>query len=276
MTNPAQLAYLEAMGIPVWVSRERVLDVPQEQLTAVATYVKEDAPCAESAGAILEAMDEATSKPSGKMETPAAAISNAPDKQLMPDTITDCSSMDWQTLEQAVATCRLCDLHKTRIRTVFGGGNQQADWMIVGEAPGAEEDRQGLPFVGRAGQLLTNMLAAIKLKREDAYIANVLKCRPPNNRDPLPQEVAACRGYLQRQFELVQPRIILVVGRVAAQSLLQTKEPLARLRGRVHSLPGSAIPVVVTYHPAYLLRKPADKGKAWQDLKLAYRVFQDA
>ncbi len=276
MTNPAQLAYLEAMGIPVWVSRELVLDVPQEQLTTVAPDVKEDAPCAESAGAILQAMDEATLKPSGKMETPAAAISNAPDKQLMPDTITDCSSMAWQTLEQAVATCRLCDLHKTRIRTVFGGGNQQADWMIVGEAPGAEEDRQGLPFVGRAGQLLTNMLAAIKLKREDAYIANVLKCRPPNNRDPLPQEVAACRGYLQRQFELVQPRIILVVGRVAAQSLLQTKEPLARLRGRVHSLPGSAIPVVVTYHPAYLLRKPADKGKAWQDLKLAYRVFLDA
>ena len=273
MTSPAQLAYLEAMGIPVWVSRELVLDASPEKLAALVPEAQQESPCAESAGAILDALDEAASTPPGQLEKPAAAISNAPDKQNIPDTITDCSSMDWQTLEQAVATCRLCDLHKTRTRTVFGDGNQQADWMIVGEAPGAEEDRQGLPFVGRAGQLLTNMLAAIQLRREDVYIANVLKCRPPNNRDPLPQEVAACSAYLQRQFELVQPGIILVVGRVAAQNLLQTKEPLARLRGRVHSLPGSSIPVVVTYHPAYLLRKPADKGKAWQDLKLAYQAF---
>lgn len=176
---------------------------------------------------------------------------------------------DWESLQAAVAQCTRCDLHKSRTQTVFGVGDPDANWLIIGEAPGAEEDRQGEPFVGRAGQLLNAMLLAIGLKREDVYIANILKCRPPNNRDPQPAEVACCESYLKRQIELIQPRIILAVGRIAAQNLLKTEVSIGRLRGKVHALPGTTLPLVVTYHPAYLLRKPSDKRKAWDDLKLA-------
>ncbi len=183
-----------------------------------------------------------------------------------------CSHLSWDELRATVQSCTRCDLAKTRTQTVFGTGNQQAVWMVIGEAPGAEEDKQGLPFVGKAGQLLNNMLAAIGMPRETVYIANVLKCRPPNNRDPKPDEAANCRGYLERQIELVNPALILVVGRIAAQNMLQTDAPLARLRGREHLAPVSRTPVVVTYHPAYLLRQPADKRKAWQDLLFAREV----
>lgn len=145
--------------------------------------------------------------------------------------------------------------------------------MVIGEAPGADEDRQGEPFVGKAGQLLNQMLAAIQLPRERVYIANILKCRPPNNRDPSPEEAGNCRAYLERQIELVNPLLILVVGRIAAQNLLQTKTPLAQLRNREHRTPAGHVPVVVTYHPAYLLRQPADKRKAWQDLLFARQVY---
>lgn len=175
----------------------------------------------------------------------------------------------WPELQAAVEACTRCELHKTRTQTVFGSGNQQARCMIIGEAPGAEEDRQGLPFVGKSGQLLTNMLAAIQLARSEIYIANILKCRPPNNRDPKPEEAACCRAYLERQITLIQPKLILVVGRIAAHNLLQTTTPLARLRGQVHTLPQTKTPVIVTYHPAYLLRQPAEKRRAWQDLQLA-------
>ncbi|HPY41493.1 MAG TPA: uracil-DNA glycosylase, partial [Thiolinea sp.] len=150
-----------------------------------------------------------------------------------------------------------------------GAGHQQARCMVIGEAPGAEGDRQGLPFVGKSGQLLTNMLASIQISRENIYIANILKCRPPNNRDPKPDEAASCRGYLERQIALIQPQLIMVVGRIAAHNLLQTTTPLGRLRGSVHTLPNSTVPVIVTYHPAYLLRQPAEKRRAWQDLQLA-------
>lgn len=180
---------------------------------------------------------------------------------------------EWTVLEQAVTTCTRCALHRGRTRTVFGTGDRRAEWMVVGEAPGAEEDRQGEPFVGAAGQLLTAMLAAIDLPREHAFIANVLKCRPPENRDPKPDELAECLPYLHRQVALVQPKIILAFGRVAAQNLLGTDKPLAQLRGTVHVLGPAAIPVVVTYHPAYLLRSPGEKRKAWEDLKFARRVF---
>ncbi len=146
---------------------------------------------------------------------------------------------------------------------------------MIGEAPGAEEDRRGEPFVGRAGQLLDAMLAAIDLDRSRAYIANILKCRPPNNRDPLVNEVACCEPYLQQQIALIQPRLILVVGRIAAQNLLKTDEPLARLRGRVHRYGERQIPLIVTYHPAYLLRTPGDKRKAWEDLQLAVRIYRE-
>ena len=147
--------------------------------------------------------------------------------------------------------------------------------MIIGEAPGAEEDRRGEPFVGRAGKLLDEMLLAIGMQRESVFIANILKCRPPNNRDPAADEAAACRGYLDRQIELISPQIIVAVGRIAAQHLLATDAPVGRLRGRRHQLSGSGIPVVVTYHPAYLLRSPTQKRKAWQDLVLARQVLRE-
>lgn len=180
--------------------------------------------------------------------------------------------MDWETLREAVLHCTRCDLHRTRTQGVFGVGDRHAEWLIVGEAPGAEEDRLGEPFVGQAGKLLDAMLAAIGLKRgENVYIANVLKSRPPKNRDPSPQEVAACLPFLERQIELIQPKLMLALGRFAAQSLLVTDTAISRLRGQVHSYRG--IPLVVTYHPAYLLRNPADKARAWEDLLLAHETM---
>lgn len=182
---------------------------------------------------------------------------------------------DWETLQAQVAACTRCELHRTRTQTVFGVGNRDADWLVIGEAPGAEEDLRGEPFVGRAGQLLDNMLAAIGLDRKrNAYIANILKCRPPNNRDPRPEEVACCEPYLAQQIALIKPRLILAVGRIAAQNLLKTDAPLNRLRGRVHHYGAAQIPVIVTYHPAYLLRTPGDKRKAWEDLQHARQLFR--
>ncbi len=180
----------------------------------------------------------------------------------------------WQQLTEDVARCTRCELHRTRTRPVLGVGDRQAQWLVVGEAPGAEEDRQGEPFVGRAGQLLDAMLRAIGLARgQNVYIANILKSRPPGNRDPSAQEVAACLPYLERQIELIRPRLILAVGRIAMQNLLATTASLAGMRGRVHEFGGLKTPLIVTYHPAYLLRKPEDKRKAWEDLKFARSVF---
>ena len=179
--------------------------------------------------------------------------------------------MGWDELTRAILQCEACPLHLTRTQGVPGVGDRNADWLIVGEAPGAEEDAQGEPFVGQAGKLLDAMLAAIDLARgRNVYIANVLKSRPPGNRNPAPEEIAACLPYLQRQIELIQPRIIFAVGRFAAQALLDTTEPIGRLRGRVHRYRG--IPVVVSYHPAYLLRSPVEKAKSWEDLCLARRI----
>ena len=172
---------------------------------------------------------------------------------------------DWNVLEKTATACVLCDLCKTRKNVVFGSGNRHAQLMVIGEAPGATEDEEGLPFVGAAGQLLTKMLLAIQLPREQVYIANILKCRPPNNRDPKPDEVATCTPYLQRQIALIQPKLILALGRIAAQYLLKTTQSLASLRGTVHDYQGT--PLQVTYHPAYLLRTPQDKRKAWEDLQ---------
>jgi DNA polymerase len=176
-------------------------------------------------------------------------------------------------LRDQVSVCRACSLHETRTQTVFGVGDQQASLMVIGEAPGADEDRQGEPFVGRAGQLLNAMLEAIGFAREQVYIANIVKCRPPNNRDPHAEEAAACRGYLLRQIELVAPRVILSVGRVSAHNLLGTEETVGRLRGRVHRFDPGDLPLIVTYHPAYLLRRPAEKAKSWQDLQVAWRLL---
>lgn len=187
----------------------------------------------------------------------------------MPETEPTQPAWDWPSLEQAIRACTACRLHESRTQGVVGVGDRSARLMVIGEAPGAEEDKRGEPFVGRAGQLLDQMLRAIGLSRTEGgvYITNILKSRPPNNRDPLADEVAACEPYLRRQLELIQPQVILAVGRVAAQNLLKNEQPLGKLRGRWHFYGPHETPVWVTYHPAYLLRSPADKAKAWQDLK---------
>lgn len=181
--------------------------------------------------------------------------------------------VSWEALEQTVTQCRHCRLCETRTQAVFGRGNPKARWMLIGEAPGEQEDKQGLPFVGRAGQLLDNMLAAAHIDRNnDVYIANVIKCRPPGNRNPAADEITACADYLIQQIQHVQPKLLLALGRFAAHTLLNTEEKIANLRHKVHTWQG--VPLVVTYHPAYLLRNPPDKAKAWQDLVFALRLFR--
>ena len=180
----------------------------------------------------------------------------------------------WTELKQVVPACTACGLHKTRTQTVLGVGDEQADWLFIGEAPGAEEDRLGEPFVGQAGKLLDNMLAAISLKRgANVYIANLVKCRPPGNRNPEPQEALQCEPYLHRQIELIRPKLIIALGKVAAANLLASDASVASMRGKVHQYRG--IPLIVTYHPAYLLRSLADKAKAWSDLCFAVRFMKD-
>ena len=182
--------------------------------------------------------------------------------------------MDWPTLKAAVESCVQCPLHARRHKTVFGVGDEQAHWVFVGEGPGAEEDLQGEPFVGQAGKLLDNMLAAIHLKRgENVYILNVVKCRPPGNRNPEPQEAKLCQPFLQRQIELIRPQVLVALGRVAAVNLLGRDATIAALRGKIHQYNG--IPLIVTYHPAYLLRNLPDKAKAWADLCFAVQTMQN-
>ena len=191
------------------------------------------------------------------------------------------TSLDWPALRQAVSECRACGLCTSRTQTVFGVGHEQAYWMVVGEAPGEQEDLSGEPFVGAAGQLLDRMLAALQLTRstdgpeppaQRVYIANTLKCRPPRNRNPAPEEMRQCEPFLLRQIDLLQPRMILAMGRFAVQALLRSSDPIGKLRGRVHRYHG--VPLVVTYHPAYLLRSLTDKARAWEDLCLAASVVQ--
>ena len=238
MIDSRRLAYLEALGVDAYVRRglEPVL-APASPSVVAPRPVAEPLPVQVAAGRGPEA------------------------------------TLDWEPLGEMVSACTRCALHETRTQTVFGVGSRRARWMFIGEAPGAEEDRQGEPFVGRAGQLLTSMLKALGFSREDVYIANVLKCRPPGNRDPRPEEAAHCRGYLERQIELVSPALIVAVGRIAAQNLLATDTALARLRGKVHALGPRGWPMIVTYHPAYLLRSPGEKRKAWQDLLFARQVY---
>lgn len=232
----------------------------------------------------LDAMGITRWEPSRGSSLPADVIAGAPAGTVTPADIyleteivkqpsgAGIVSPDWAELEAAVRTCTKCALHVTRTQTVFGVGHRHAKWMFIGEAPGADEDRQGEPFVGRAGQLLNAILFALGLKREEVYIANVLKCRPPGNRDPQPEEVAQCEPYLVRQIDLIKPRLIVALGRHAAHSLLKTEVPLGKLRGQRLSYHGT--PLIVTYHPAYLLRNPADKRKVWDDLCLAKAVVE--
>jgi len=220
----------------------------------------------------LDAMGIQCWVPRAVPESPVVSAAPTPATDVQIPAV-DVSRQDWEALAAGVAACSQCEeLVATRTQTVFGVGDRQAQWLFIGEAPGAEEDRRGEPFVGRAGQLLDSMLFALGLNRgEGVYIANILKCRPPGNRDPKPQEAQACRAYLDRQIDLIQPRVIVALGRVAAQNLLHSDEPLGRLRGKPMSY--RDIPLVITYHPAYLLRKPTDKRKAWEDLCLARRVM---
>lgn len=269
MDWPTRSRYLKAMGIPLWIPKDLAVDDATtrnlERSTTLTSETLEPLPSINKPASSLRALSELFAEATKPKIIPQAN----PAKPVIASHAPDCSQLNWVDLEAAVAACKLCELHKTRTQTVFGTGHQQARCLIIGEAPGAEEDRQGLPFVGKSGKLLTNMLASIQIAREDIYIANILKCRPPNNRDPKPEEAAACRGYLERQITLIQPALILVVGRIAAHNLLQTTTPLGRLRGSVHTLPNSTVPVIVTYHPAYLLRQPTEKRRAWQDLQLA-------
>ena len=232
MSQPAarlsrrQRQVLDALEIDVWVSPDRLADVP--------------------------AADGAT----------GVGVGGTPDQ-------------DWIALEREVLSCTRCPLHRSRTQAVFGVGNSSADWLIIGEAPGVEEDRCGEPFVGRAGQLLNEMLRSAGLTREQVYIANILKCRPPENRDPRPEEVSCCTPYLERQISHIAPRLILAVGRIAAQNLLGVDTPVGKMRGTVYHYGSGGIPVVVTYHPAYLLRSPSQKRKVWEDLLLAQQLLQD-
>jgi uracil-DNA glycosylase len=241
MARERRIEYLQAIGIDLWVRRGR--------------------------GAAKAPPKSAAGAPTAGMAAPAAKDLAAPSAAE--------SAARWEALRAAVLKCTRCPLHATRTQGVLGVGPKRADWLVIGEAPGAEEDRRGEPFVGVAGQLLDAMLRAIGLdRRTNVYIANVLKSRPPGNRDPKPEEVAACLPYLVEQIALLQPKIMLAVGRIAAQNLLGTDVPLGRLRGRVHRFGELNTPLVVTYHPAYLLRTPGDKRKAWEDLKFARSVYQ--
>ncbi len=242
--NPAlRQEYLAALGLHTWTARSTPRD-------AAAPHFGES----------LEAA--AAPEAGGARKAGAAPEAGAARE----------AGVDWPELRARVAACTRCTLCNTRTQTVFGVGNQKAEWLIVGEAPGAEEDAQGEPFVGRAGQLLNSMLRAIGLAREQVYIANVLKCRPPGNRDPSAIEAAECLPYLEQQIALLKPKVMLAVGRIAAQNLLRTDVTLGRLRQQVHRFGVSQVPLIVTYHPAYLLRTPADKRKAWEDLKFAREV----
>jgi len=222
----------------------------------------------EEPAVMLEEMDPPDELPPAEKDEPSALLSpSGEDRQQI------IMQMGWSALEQAVEHCPACNLCNTRTKTVFGVGDRNADWMFVGEAPGAEEDRKGEPFVGQAGKLLDNMLAAIKLRRgNNVYIANVLKCRPPDNRDPHGEEVAQCNPYLLRQVELIKPKLIVALGKFAAQSLLNSNSAIAAMRGKLHDYNG--VPVIVTYHPAYLLRNMSDKAKAWEDLCFAVKIMQ--
>ena len=264
-----QQAMLQAMGLRVWAQPEAKPPAPVL------------APASASASVAAASVSSAVATPS----VPSAPPARAPEAQraftaatsavtTIPAARADLATLDWPALRSSVAACRACGLCESRTQTVFGAGHRQAHWMVVGEAPGEDEDRQGEPFVGASGQLLDRMLAALQLSRSadgpperSVYIANTLKCRPPRNRNPSAEELAQCEPFLVRQIELLQPRIILAMGRFAVQALLRSDAPIGRLRGQVHHYHG--VPLVVSYHPAYLLRSLGEKAKAWEDLCLA-------
>jgi len=259
-----RLAYLRALDIDVWERRELLRT---DEAPAVVEHAATPAATtrADLSTPRVRALEPAALRP----------VQNA----VEPASMAHVENLDWDALVASVKSCERCPLHQTRTQSVFGVGDRRAQWLVIGEAPGVEEDRQGEPFVGRAGQLLNSMLKAIGLAREEVFIANILKSRPPNNRDPRPEEVRECIPFLYRQIELINPRLILCVGRIAAQTLLGTDTPIGKLRGKLHHFApahpaAKTRPMIVTYHPAYLLRSPAEKRKAWGDLVLAMQTFE--
>lgn len=278
-----QRAMLAEMGVRVWwphsqAQTEAAPATQAESVTAVASPapVVKPSPAADVPVAVPEVVARVT-QPAAPASVARPVTPQPVPVVAMKPLAEGVDRMDWATLQTTAAACQACDLCGQRKQSVFGVGDLQADWLVVGEAPGEQEDLQGEPFVGQSGQLLDNMLKAVGLNRQaqgagGVYITNALKCRPPGNRNPTAQELATCAPYLARQVTLVQPKIIIAMGRFAVQALLQTTEPLGKLRGQIH--PYQGVPVVVTYHPAYLLRNPADKAKAWLDLVLALKTAQ--
>jgi len=245
-----QTEYLQAMGIQTWVRR----NIPVSSSVPNADTIPDD-----------KALLNNVELPGVKKQVEESQTQHL---DVLVDNI---GLLNWPQLQTAVKTCTACVLHESRVNTVFGVGDHQAQVMVIGEAPGADEDRQGEPFVGRAGKLLNNMLLAIGFKREQVYIANILKCRPPDNRDPRPEEIEQCEHFLKRQVELIQPKVILALGRIAAHNLMKVETPIGNMRGKLHHY--GETPVVVTYHPAYLLRKPGEKARSWDDLRFALKVI---
>lgn len=280
--NPLQRLWLREIGIEkTWLR----LDEPPGPLGSPVSGQADakaerlvDAPVvvARPAGAVAPSPEIRVPRPApARSVPPAAAASTAPVPGIDPDRAARVAQADLETLREMVSGCEACGLCRSRRKAVVGMGASAPRWMVVGEAPGEQEDRQGLPFVGRSGQLLDAMLAAVGMSRQnDVFIANVIKCRPPGNRNPTPEEIAACSPYLMRQIELLKPERILVLGRFAAQTLLDTDATIGSLRGRIHTVRagGRDIPVVVSYHPAYLLRSPSEKARSWQDLRLAAKL----
>jgi len=278
MWTERQAALLKAMGVRLWSPPLAPAPLASQAVPAALGAAGSAIPAA----SVVE-MAAAARAPAPVEERPAQIAQPGPAFMPVPEHL---ARLDWPALRAAVADCRACSLCEGRRQTVFGAGHLQARWLVVGEAPGEQEDAAGEPFVGAAGQLLDAMLQALQLSRRDdddlaawpaarrVYIANTLKCRPPRNRNPEPAELAQCAPYLARQIELLQPQVILALGRFAVQALLGSNEAIGRLRGRVHRYRGTS--VIVSYHPAYLLRNPADKARAWEDLCLAAETAEAA
>ena len=283
--SPTQQACLDAMGIDVWVSRDQIEEAAIEK--AVIEEAVVDVNSVSDANLIVEpeiqnidAKDQFEQLHAAISAKPAVAqeekistiITEQPDAPTNP--IFDIPT-DWNGLAQAVSSCQRCELHNSRTHTVFGSGNQNADWLIIGDTPTVDDDKNGNPFTGQSGELLTAMLRAIKLTRQQVYITNTLKCTTPNNREPEESELDTCLQYLHKQISLINPKLILVLGQSAAQRVLNNQSTLARLRQKVHTLEESniSVPVIVSYHPSSLLSMPANKGKAWQDLLFAQKTI---
>ena len=297
MREETRKQYLKLMGIELYqplhkiqsedsaedleISEEKPVSASFSEKASASSMLEADAPTSgvqnendnQPAGAVAD--DDLLSYMAMDQTLSDAEDDDVSDEVQQAKPVDDLAALNWDQLQQRIAACDKCSLCQSRTQTVFGVGNPQADLMIIGEAPGAEEDKQGEPFVGAAGKLLDNMLKAIGLNRQKVFIANILKCRPPSNRNPSNEEAMACEAYLLRQIDLIQPKIILSVGGVSAKNLLKTEEAVGRLRQQKQQMVKRKLPVLVTYHPAYLLRKPSEKAKSWEDLKKLKQMMKE-